>query len=271
MKIEKLTDHALHNSTVRAAREEREKTFEVIRHLREVDRRRYYSAIGLPSIYAYAIEVLGYSEDEAYYRISSLRVMVEIPEIEPKVESGALSLTNLCLARSAFRRGEFTRAEKLTILLSLENKSSREAKKILVSHAPIPTRVDRVTQITPDKMELRFVVSVETYQKLERLKGRLAHKSPNISLGELMDKLCDLALDRWVPRDATRRRVFEKAGYRCEGCGSYYALEADHRLPRALGGERRQENLRALCRSCNQRAAIEVFGLRKMSAFINKI
>ncbi|NUM89448.1 MAG: HNH endonuclease, partial [Bdellovibrionales bacterium] len=45
---------------------------------------------------------------------------------------------------------------------------------------------------------------------------------------------------------------------------SRYALEIDHRVPRAHGGTSTPENLRLLCRSCNQRAAIQAFGLRKM-------
>ncbi|NUM88778.1 MAG: HNH endonuclease, partial [Bdellovibrionales bacterium] len=51
---------------------------------------------------------------------------------------------------------------------------------------------------------------------------------------------------------------------KCENCHSVYALEIDHRIPRALGGTNDAPNLRLLCRSCNQRAAIQVFGLRKM-------
>jgi hypothetical protein len=54
----------------------------------------------------------------------------------------------------------------------------------------------------------------------------------------------------------------------CTNCGSTYALEIDHKLPRALGGDDSLENLRLLCRSCNQRAAIEVYGARKMESYL---
>ena len=37
----------------------------------------------------------------------------------------------------------------------------------------------------------------------------------------------------------------------------------DHRHPKGLGGSDHLENLRLLCRSCNQRAAIEIFGVEK--------
>ncbi|NUM88013.1 MAG: HNH endonuclease, partial [Bdellovibrionales bacterium] len=61
-----------------------------------------------------------------------------------------------------------------------------------------------------------------------------------------------------------RRLIWQKAQNRCENCYSTYALEIDHRIPRAHGGKTHAPNLRLLCRACNQRAAIRVFGLRKM-------
>ena len=57
---------------------------------------------------------------------------------------------------------------------------------------------------------------------------------------------------------------------RCENCSSIYALEIDHRIPKALGGKNLRENLRLLCRQCNQRKAIEVFGLNKMERYLNQ-
>ncbi|NUM88247.1 MAG: HNH endonuclease, partial [Bdellovibrionales bacterium] len=128
-------------------------------------------------------------------------------------------------------------------------------------------------------------------------------KHPNISLGELFEKLCDLGIQEWdpgrppkrtararkaespaaqqveVPKqgDATKippaaprvnsalqRHIWQKARNKCENCHSRYALEIDHRVPRALGGTNDARNLRLLCRSCNQRAAIQALGLRKM-------
>ena len=101
--------------------------------------------------------------------------------------------------------------------------------------------------------------------------------------------LCDLGLKEWNPggnlaktaasrkrrvknsksQAEVRREVFERAGHRCKNCGSDYALEVDHICPQAYGGSSVIENLRVLCRSCNQRAAIEVFSLAKMDCHLN--
>ncbi len=67
---------------------------------------------------------------------------------------------------------------------------------------------------------------------------------------------------------SARREIWKKAEGRCENCGSTWALQVDHRNPVAKGGSNRLRNLRLLCRPCNQRAAIEAFGLRKMQSYL---
>ena len=64
-----------------------------------------------------------------------------------------------------------------------------------------------------------------------------------------------------------RREVFER-DQTCTNCGSTYALEIDHRIAKALGGPSTRENLRLLCRNCNQRAAIETYGIGKMESLL---
>ncbi|NUM89045.1 MAG: HNH endonuclease [Bdellovibrionales bacterium] len=67
-----------------------------------------------------------------------------------------------------------------------------------------------------------------------------------------------------------QRRIWQKARGKCENCHSTYALEIDHRIPRAHGGSNTPANLRLLCRHCNQRAAIQVFGVKKMEKHLEK-
>jgi hypothetical protein len=116
---------------------------------------------------------------------------------------------------------------------------------------------------------------------LDKLKGLLAHSYPRITLGKLIDKLADLGLKEWdktaAPRDSERQNPESNAGIRrevfrrdqaCTQCGSTYALETDQRHPLGTGGLTTLENLRLLCRSCNQRAAIEVYGIEKMETYL---
>jgi 5-methylcytosine-specific restriction endonuclease McrA len=55
---------------------------------------------------------------------------------------------------------------------------------------------------------------------------------------------------------------------KCVNCGSRKNLEPDHVQDFARGGSNEIENLRLLCRSCNQRHAIESYGLKKMSSYL---
>jgi hypothetical protein len=227
----------------------------------------------------------------------------------------------------------------------IAKKSVREAEKITLSLSSAPTELkpDLMKAISADKVEFKFTAAASAKEKIEKLKGFLAHTSPNISLGELLEKLCDLGLKEWDPAKApaalrkrcvkkrtstakkmtptnvgidededknnvadsvssiasnvgistadvsnnddsktitsktkskphtspvkrpsaaqTRRNIFARARSACENCGSTFALEIDHIHPKALGGSSDAENLRVLCKSCNQRAAIQVFGL----------
>ncbi|NUM89006.1 MAG: HNH endonuclease [Bdellovibrionales bacterium] len=374
--MQHLTDKALLEETENLVRKERQILGVILRHLREIERRRLFSSLGYSSLFTYCVGRLGFSEDEACRRISAMRIHRELPE----VEEIQVSLTNLSRAESVFRREKFTREKKVAILRELEHKSVREGEKVLARYAPRAPRPDRVRAVAEDTVEVRFQASQELREKIEILKGLLAHKHPNIPLGELFEKLCDLGIQEWDPgrppkRAATRARkaespaaprvksrsdrpappnppvaqqvkpshrhmlpnlpappqvksrshhpvppnppaaqqveppshhpappnplaaqqvkpphhpapahspaaqqvnttlrrlIWRRAQNKCENCRSRYALQIDHRIPRAHGGPHTPANLRLLCRSCNQRAAIQALGLRKMEKHLKR-
>ena len=70
---------------------------------------------------------------------------------------------------------------------------------------------------------------------------------------------------------ATRRAVFSKAGGKCRNCESTWRLEVDHIRPVALGGGNDIENLRILCRSCNQRSGIVKLGQDRMLKYTDRL
>lgn len=293
MNLKTINDATLIEKTEGLVRQERELLTSVLHHLREIDRRRLFSALGYKSLFDFTVRRLGYPEDQAYRRISAMRLLKEIPEIEDKISAGEISLTHIGLAQTLFRQEkkiqhqEMSHVQKLSVLEQIANKPVREAERITLSlsSAPETAKPDRVSSISADRIELKFTASLELQKKVEQLKGWLAHQHPELSLGELFEKLCDLGLSEWNPSKTAaprkrrvmhttsqaqiRRGVFAKAHNQCENCGSSYALEVDHIHPAALGGRTVSENLRLLCRSCNQRAAVDAFGLGKMDQFLN--
>jgi len=65
-----------------------------------------------------------------------------------------------------------------------------------------------------------------------------------------------------------KRQMWKRDKHKCTNCGSTYAVQEDHRTPKAKGGQYTLDNMRLLCRSCNQRAAIKHFGVNKMENFL---
>jgi hypothetical protein len=70
---------------------EREAIIEVLRHLREVEKRRLFLARGFSSLFAYCTGKLGYSEPEAQLRIQAMRLMRAVPEAGERIERGTLT------------------------------------------------------------------------------------------------------------------------------------------------------------------------------------
>ncbi len=70
---------------------------------------------------------------------------------------------------------------------------------------------------------------------------------------------------RYIPQKVVHS-VWQRAQGKCMLCKSTRNLHIDHIHPVAKGGGSEIDNLRLLCFSCNQRAAIKEFGLPFMSA-----
>jgi hypothetical protein len=299
--LSKLSDQDLIVATDSAVGREREVLINVLEHLREMDRRRLYSSLGYSSLWEYAVKRLRYSEDQAWRRISAMRMLGEIPELEEKIESGVLTLTNLGLAQSLFRseaksNKPLALEEKKAWLEQLENKSKREAEQVLLQNSHQPTRPDKVKAISGDQSVVQFTAHQDLLDKMERLKGLLAHSHPDLSLADLINKLCDMGLEKLDPARSpkrkpkpapargtspklrrrvaisrsVRREVFKRSESKCTKCGARHALQIEHIRPVAWKGTNELKNLTLLCRSCNQRSAIEKFGLDKMKAHLGK-
>lgn len=265
MNLQNLLDAELLTGTKAWVEKERTALHAVLHHLYEIERRRLFSSLKYSSLFAYVTEELKYSESEAIRRISAMRLMRELPQIEEKISSGDLSLTNLGLAKQVFSKKAHTKVEKLELIKMLEGKSTREAQKIAFSVVPELKR-----------REVDFdVFNDELRAKLLRVRGKLAHKYGDMNLEKLLDVLCDQELEKSPSAGvaAVAPKVKKEVRLRdgvCVNCGSTHALEVDHIIPRAMGGSDEPENLRLLCRTCNQRAAIRSFGVRRMNKFISR-
>ena len=326
MNLKSLSDAQLLEATKTLVAREREVITSILWHLEEIERRRLFSDLGCSSIYAYAAQVLGYSEDQAYRRISAMRLLRTMPELESKIQAGHLSVSNLSLAQTMIRREAkatpLTPEKKRELVSRLENKTSREAQVIALDYSSTPTTVapEKERPLSEQLVELKLAIPKSTLEKIYRLRGLRAHRTPHLSTAELLDQLCDLALKHWNPGvgDAkinevtkeqgtngevtksgagnknnellrsestkesepnsksfsrsiptrTVRQVWRRDRSECKLCGSQHALQVDHVHPWAWGGNNDENNLRLLCRSCNQRQAIKKMGMKKMARYL---
>jgi hypothetical protein len=285
-----LTDQALIEKMRELVKEERRVTTLVLRLLREVERRRLFSELGYPSLFEYAVRDLKYSEASAQRRISAMRLMREIPEIEERIETGALSLSVVAQAAKHFQHEGTPHQERREILQLLEGKSSREAGHELAVRSTSPMPEERVRSVGAYHSELRVVLEDETLNDLEKLKGLLGHSHPGMTTSELIAYLAKLALKKLDPAKeplrrskelvstsevtvqhrlprALKRQIWRRDRGRCTGCGSTHRLQLDHILPRHEQGPTTAENLRLLCFHCNQRHADRTYGRARMERY----
>lgn len=335
MEFRDFSDDSLILETKRAAQAERDLTLKVLHLLREVERRRLFSKLKYKSLHEFAVKELRYSDGQANRRIVAMRLTREVPELENKLSTGAINLTNLVVANTHFNNERkslgrrLTQGEKGSVLRKIETLSTRAAEKVVLELSSRPATLfsDQVRSLTAEFSEVKFAADQELLDKLETIKGLFAHKIPNATTRELLHELCDIAINAFSlgrPKVRTRqtdrstrrltgavklartpsvqnaahfenvakkevaasglftrhagnktlsraqmiRQVWLRDRFSCTNCGSKHALQQDHRIPRAKGGADTLENSRLLCRNCNQRAAIEEFGLKKMSAFL---
>jgi hypothetical protein len=300
--LRRLPDELLLKTTKELAHREREVTLSVLHHLQEVERRRLYARIGFPSLYEYAATELGYSQGAAYRRISSMRVLKSVPDIESKIEDGSLPISTLSQAQVFFRREEIVEPEKkIEILNALEGKSTRQVEEFLVQKSSAPEKLipEKIRPLSKDLHHLSLSVNEKLLKKIEELKALVSHKVPSQSLHDLLELMVDESLSRHRVKESknipkllnaspapgkisgvakstryisseTRKRIW----MRDKGCCSYkdsktgricaarHFLEIDHIQPFVLGGPNTEENLRLLCRTHNQLRAEQSFKKR---------
>ncbi len=267
----RFTDHDLLKNTKDLVRDERHLLSQILKNLKEVERRKLFSDLGYKSLFEYAVKELGYSEGQAGRRIQAMRLINEIPEIEEKIENGSLSLSNISQAQSFFREmrkmksqrqmelndrlepkeldlfgvvdktsfskedekmdrfdlakgrdlfdelgssnesekmassdgsrnlevlDKSARIDKVSILRKLENKSTREAEKILLELNPKAPKLKETERALSNELtEVRFVITEDLKKRLEELRSLLGSKGSSLSFSELIGEMTDIGIE----------------------------------------------------------------------------
>ncbi len=272
MRLSHLTDKTLLKDTKNLVLHERRVSVEILHHLKEIDVRKLYADLKWSSLFDYCVRELGYSESSAQRRIVAARLMGEMPEVGPKIETGALTLTNISQVQKFFKDPE----KKREVLQEVEGLSKKECEKKLfeISGVEISAKETR-KRISETKVKVAIVLSDETIQAMEKVKSLLGKE---LSSDELIQFMAEAAIQkiekekfkqtkskgslplakvRRTPSAKVKREVYLR-DKKCSNCRSIHNLNFDHRKAHALGGTSSIENIRLLCFHCNQRGRIRM-------------
>jgi hypothetical protein len=281
MNLSSLDDRTLLAQTRKQAALEREATAKMLHYLREVHRRRLYSDLHYSSMFDFCLKELGWSEGQASRRITAARLIESKPKVEEMIVTGQMSLGVAAELGRFFKKEKPDEETKDRPIEAVRGKSRRESDVIFskASTNPIALKHESLRRHDPETQRLALNVSDQLVKKLERIRN-------------LINAMADVVLKKIDPEKKTeakperitafiaqvkrrkhipakiKRKIRQVAGNRCEKCGGTHALEVDHAIPLVKGGDNSKENLRLLCRSCNQREAIIKIGPDQMRPFV---
>ncbi|HXH30206.1 MAG TPA: hypothetical protein VNJ01_05285 [Bacteriovoracaceae bacterium] len=300
MNLQNYNDKILHCETLRASRTEKTATVNLLKHLQEVSRRKLYVDYGHSTLPKYVVAELGYSENEAWTRIQAMRLLKIIPQIEEKIESGQISLSNASTLQGFIQdNGIQKQPEKIAdAVKKAEDLSNRKLKQVFKPQGPkekkiilnlkLQEKIKKLQQSWGEMSEAEILEalideklkqielkvegnkqkSIRPYEtKVESIKqGSLKQAELKVQNKQRPIKPVSPTQTRYIPVNV-KRVILERSNSQCEyknkdgtRCKERRNLQYDHVVPFALNGGRTANNIRMLCFSHNQRRSIQTFG-----------
>ena len=172
---------------------ERQLTHEILILIREAERRRLYLEKGYASAFDWLVRAYGYSHSAAYRRIQASRLLRDVPELAEQLRDGRVNLTTMAQLQATVQRQErldgqsVAAAEKRSLALKLENKSSEETQRLLAERFPeAMSRGESLRAISATESRLTVVLDRAGVAALERAKDHLSHTRPAASWSEVV-------------------------------------------------------------------------------------
>ena len=283
--LEHVSNDALVRDLQTLVAQDRVNLARLLAHLAEVQARKLYREAAQPSMHAYCVNVLHFSDDAAYKRIHVAGVARRVPELFTAIAEGRLHLSGACTIAP-----HLTPANAEELLAAVTHQTREQIQKLIAARAPRADLLERITPFQPTRAAAaaQVVANIEAQHApghvapAERKLERVFKRALTLLVRDLERRKC-AATDK--PRPArrpktpdvisasVRREVWERDQAQCtfineEGrrCPSRGGLEVDHIQPKARAGLHGRptaitaSDVRLLCRAHNQLLAERSFG-----------
>src|SRR4051812_23884839 len=236
-------------------------------HLAEIEERRLHSEMAFPTMFAFCVDELGFSEDQAYNRTTVARAARRFPAMLDSLRSGAVHLTGLRLLARCL-----TEQNHRDLLAEAAGKSKRQIEEVVARLDPKPPVPDTfrkrrvakqvtlemtspvaapsaprreqravVAPLSEDTFTVQFTASRALRDKFRRAQDLLRHRVPSGDIAAIFDKALD--------------SLIEKTGF----------LEFDHLDGFARTHLHDPERIVLRCRAHNQHEAEKLYGRELMA------
>lgn len=201
LSLRALPDGALLARLEALAAQERESTADVVEHLMEVDRRELAIDRAYPSLFAYCVKKLGYSEAAAFSRIRAARAAASFPDVLARLRSGSLHLEAVVRLYPYLdqensqelldRASGASKREVLSLVAQLQTEPGAQRDVIVPVRSSVPEASppqepsscdpsQTVVEIIPaPQHRFHFTADAELLDIVDKLRGLLRHKFPD--------------------------------------------------------------------------------------------
>jgi len=186
-------------------------------HLAEIEDRGLYLEMACPSMFAFCVMKLGFSEDATYNRLGVARAAREFPAILDALRSGDVHLSGLRVLVPRLNAENHRE-----VLARARGKSKREIEELVAALAPKPPvadtmrklpkpaqlaleagsaaarRVEQPRAIAPlsaDTFRVQFTASRGLRDKIRQAKDLLRHRLPSGELAKIVELAVDLLIE----------------------------------------------------------------------------
>jgi hypothetical protein len=195
----------------------------VLAYLAEVEDRRIHLELACSSMFNFLVRRLGFSEGEAFRRLTASRLVRRFPKLLDAIASGRLHLSAVVLLRDLFSE------ENVDALIeAASRKSKREVEALVARLAPKPDVADSIRKLpdaspvgaTPgaptrsdaprhvpapapqlqplseSRYRIQLTASATLRDKLEHARALMSHQNPSGDLAIVVEKALDLLVEK---------------------------------------------------------------------------